>query len=188
MTPVTMSSFVLPRVGQRVRVRDDHGRFDLLATVTGAGGEYVVLDLPVAAVKGHVIYSSPDGPVQLTGSIVDRDEECELWIAGQQRMQRRAAWRVRVDAPTTVTRADGSAVECRVMDVSMTGVLLDGAAAELEPDERVVVRIHEPDLDVELTGTVIRRDHNLRAIALDPLSRRADTLLHRAVHQRQQIR
>jgi hypothetical protein len=183
-----MTLFALPRVGQRVRVRDESGRFDLLATVTSADGAYVTLDLAVAAVKGHVIFSSPEGPVQLTGSIVDRDEECQLWIAAQQRMQRRAAWRVRVDAPATVTRERGPAVECRAMDVSMTGVMLDGASAQLEPDERVVVRIHAPDLDVELTGVVARRDGNLRAIALDPLSRRADTLLHRAVHQRQQVR
>jgi hypothetical protein len=182
-----VAPFALPRVGQRVRLRDDTGRFDLLATVTAAGGEYVTLDQAVAAVRGHLLYSSPDGPVQLTGSIVDRGGGCQLWVAGQRRMQRRAAWRVLVGAPALVTRESGPPVRCRALDVSLTGVMLDGAAAELEPDERVVVRIDAPDLDVELTGVVARRDRNLRAIALDPLSRRADTLLHRAVHQRQRV-
>lgn len=183
-----MAPFALPRVGQRVRVRDEGGRFDLLATVTSADGAYLTLDQPVAAMKGHVLFSSPDGPVQLTGSIVDREEGCQLWIAAQRRMQRRAAWRVRVDAAATVTREGRPAVTCRALDVSMTGVMLDGAAADLEPDERVVVRIHADDLDVELTGVVARRDGNLRAIALDPLSRHADTLLDRAVHQRRRVR
>jgi hypothetical protein len=184
-----MCAFVLPRVGQRVRLRDEGGRFDLLATVIDAAGVYVTLDQSLVARTAHVIFSSPDGPVQLTGVLVGGTGDSHLRVSDERRMQRRAAWRVRINAPATVIREMARPLECHALDVSLTGVMLGATAAELRPDERVALRIHVPDLqDLELTGFVVRRDGDLRAIALDPLSRAADAGLHRALQARQEIR
>jgi hypothetical protein len=183
---------ILPSTGSRVRLRSADR--DCLVEVTGVEEGAVRLRLRLAqdepAGRAQILFSSPRGVVALGGELEPKGTTTTLVVESQEWLaQRRETFRLAVGCGMTITRADGSTIAGTVTDLSITGALLGDAAEDLESDEHVEVVIEAGEIgEVEVAGTVVRKDGPRRAIRFDPLPANAQSNIERFLASEQRLR
>jgi len=185
-----MADYILPNVGQRVRLRDGQGAFDTVVPVLSSDGDAVVVETDRVVPEAHLIFSSRVGPIRLTGPLFADPLGALLRVTAEKRTQRRAAFRIGLGVPAIVKRHNGARLTCTVIDLSITGALLGRDAIQLGMEERVVVHIQSAGLDkLAMSGRVVRIDGRNRGIAFDPLAKKDDAKLQKVIvaHQRDRI-
>jgi hypothetical protein len=180
-----------PRPGLADRVRLRVGEQDTLARVVAVEAGVVRLEGELGATgDAEMVFSHPRGVIALAGGLAHGEGgELVFTVTEQRRLeQRRAAFRLAVAVPLVVTRMSGERLEARSGDVSISGVrILE--AAELDLDEHVEVAMDLGELDtVALSGSVVRRDGDSRAVAFTAVPVWAEEQLARFLADEQRRR
>ncbi len=137
-----------PRAGEKVVLYiDSVGRFE---------GEVIRSGKHAFAVK----YKARRAKIQRTADALIR-----VLNRGQQAADRRKAPRIEVESQVIVTNADGSQLDCTIMDVSLTGASLNinpqpalGTEMIIGRMKARVVRLHEDGVGVVFIGSAKRME------------------------------
>ena len=115
-----------------------------------------------ARIAGRVVHQTSDGFVMAFDAPENKREKLAdrlVWLLNAERLglsEERAETRIPITAPCQVTRSDGSRINCRVVDISLSGASFE--TTDSLPKLEEIVRAGT------LAGTVVRRDRKFFAI------------------------
>ncbi len=142
-----------------------------------------------ARIAGRVVKLTSDGFVMAFDAPVNKREKLAdrlVWLLNAERLglsEERAETRIPITAPCQVLRSDGSRINCRVVDISLSGASFE--STDSLPKLEEIVRAGT------LAGTVVRRDRKFFAIHFitptDPERERLKALSKRVKERIQNI-